>query len=173
MKKQEKESVVAELTEQFNAHACFYIADTSALSANNTNELRRLMFKGGVKMTVAKNTLIRKALEGTGKDFGQVFDVLKGSSSILFSEDTKAPARIIKEFRSKHDKPQLKAAFVQSEVFIGDSQLDALLALKSKNELIGEVIAMLQSPARNVISALQSSGGKLAGLVKTLSEKPE
>ncbi len=125
-------------------------------------------------MTVAKNTLIRKALESTGVDYGQMYGSLKGSSSILFSEDFKAPAKIIKEFRKAGmDKPALKAAFVENEVFIGDNQLDTLLALKTKDELVGDIIALLQSPAKNVISALKSSGGKLAGIVKTLSEKPE
>lgn len=169
MKKQDKFTVVAELTEQINASKCFYITDTSTLPANKTNELRRQMFNGGVKMTVAKNTLIRKALENTGKDYGKLADVLKGSSSIMFSEDFKAPAKIIKEFKI----PSLKAAYVENEVFIGDSQLEVLLALKTKDELVGDIIGLLQSPARNVISALQSSGGKLAGLVKTLSEKKE
>lgn len=173
MKKQDKLTVVAELTEQLNATKCFYITDTSTLSSNKTNELRRQMFNGGVKMTVAKNTLIRKALENTGKDYGQLADVLKGSTSIMFSEDFKAPAKIIKEFRKKTEIPYLKAAFVENEVFIGDSQLEVLIALKTKDELVGDIIGMLQTPARNVISALQSSGGKLAGIVKTLSEKKE
>ncbi len=174
MKKQEKYDVVAELTAHLNTSKCFYITDTSQLSAGKTNELRRVMFKGGVKMTVAKNTLIRKALESTGVDYGQMYGSLKGSSSILFSEDFKAPAKIIKEFRKAGmDKPALKAAFVENEIFIGDNQLDTLIALKTKDELVGDIIALLQSPAKNVISALKSSGGKLAGIVKTLSEKPE
>ena len=173
MKKQEKLDVVAELTQHLNNAKCFYITDTSELSAGKTNELRRLMFKGGVKMTVAKNTLIRKALESTGVDYSQLFGALKGSSSVLFSEDFKAAAKIIKEFRKSNDKPILKAAYVENEVFLGDNQLDTLLSLKTKDELVGDIIGLLQSPAKNLISALQSSGGKLAGIVKTLSEKPE
>jgi large subunit ribosomal protein L10 len=173
MKKQDKHSVVAELAENISKSKCFYITDTSDLTAIKANELRRLMFKGGVKMTVAKNTLIQKALESTGVDYGKMLDVLKGQSSMLFAEDFKATAKIIKEFRGKNAKPVMKAAFVANEVFIGDDQLDALLALKSKEELVGEIIGLLQSPARNVISALQSSGGKLAGLMKTLSDKAE
>lgn len=171
MKKQEKQDVVADLKENFSSYKCFYITDTSTLTAIKTNELRRMMFKGGVKMTVAKNTLIRKAMEGTGVDYGQLFDTLKGSSSLLFSADAKAPAKIIKEFRKKSDRPFLKGAFVENDVFIGDEQLDTLLKLKSKEELVGEIIGMLQAPARNVISALQASSGKLAGIVKALEEK--
>jgi large subunit ribosomal protein L10 len=172
MKKQEKYDVVAELTDHLTKSKCFYITDTSGLSANKTNELRRIMFKGGVKMTVAKNTLIRKALESTGVDFGSMYGSLKGSSSILFTEDFKTPAKIIKDFRKGNNIPALKAAYVENEVFIGDNQLDTLIALKTKDELIGDIIALLQSPAKNVISALKSSGGKLAGIVKTLSENP-
>lgn len=173
MKKQDKYDVAASLAEQISASKCFYITDTSALTGKKTNELRRVMFNNGVKMTVAKNKLIRKALEGSSVDYSELYGVLKGSSSLLFSEDFKAPAKIIKEFRKAGTVPSLKAAYVESEVFIGDDQLDTLLALKTKDELVGEIIGLLQSPAKNVISALQSSGGKLAGVVKTLSERPE
>jgi large subunit ribosomal protein L10 len=174
MKKQEKIDMVAELTEKFQKYNFVYITDSSSLTANKTNELRRTYHKGGVKMQVAKNTLIKKAIENSGKNYGEILNSLKGSSSsLLFADDVKSPARIIKEFRKKSDKPVLKAAYVNSDIFIGDDQIDALLTLKSKEDLIGEIIGLLQSPAKNVISALQSGGNKLAGIVKTLSERPE
>jgi large subunit ribosomal protein L10 len=122
-------------------------------------------------MQVAKNTLIQKALEAVGGDYSELFDALKGSSTIMFSESAKAPAKLIKELRKTGDKPVLKAAYIDSAIFIGDNQLDALVNLKSKEELIGEIIGLLQSPAKNVISALQSGGNTIAGLVKTLQER--
>ncbi|MFN5921048.1 MAG: 50S ribosomal protein L10, partial [Bacteroidota bacterium] len=143
------------------------------LNAQKTSELRRAFFKDGVVMQIAKNTLIEKAIERTDKNFGALIDTLKGNTALLFAQDSKIPAKIIKEFRKSTDKPYLKGAYIDTDIFVGDDQLEALIKLKSKNELIGEVIGLLQSPAKNVISALQSSGGKLAGIVKTLSERPE
>jgi large subunit ribosomal protein L10 len=124
-------------------------------------------------MEVSKNTLIKKAMERTGKDYGALVDTLKGNTALLFAQDGKAPAKIIKDFRKDGNRPYLKGAYIDTDVFIGDDQLEALIRLKSKNELIGEVIGLLQSPASNVISALQSGKNTLAGLVKTLSERPE
>jgi large subunit ribosomal protein L10 len=124
-------------------------------------------------MQVAKNTIIRKAMERSGNDYSGLFDVLKGSSSIMFCETANVPAKVIKDFRKKNDKPLLKGAFVESSVYVGDNSLTALADLKSKNELIADIIALLQSPAKNVISGLSSGGGKLAGIVKSLSEKKE
>jgi large subunit ribosomal protein L10 len=143
------------------------------MDAQKTSALRRAFFKEGIVMEVAKNTLIEKAIEKSEKNFGEISNVLKGNTALLFSNDSKSPAKIIKDFRKKDAKPSLKGAYIDSDIFIGDDQLDALTKLKSRNELIGEVIGLLQSPAQNVISALQSSGGKLAGIVKTLSERPE
>jgi large subunit ribosomal protein L10 len=124
-------------------------------------------------MEVAKNTLIGKAIEKCGRDLSGLVDTLKGNSALMFCDDMKAPAKVIKEFRRKNEKPYLKGACIDADVYIGDNQLDTLMALKTRNELIGDIIGLLQSPAQNVISALQSSGGKLAGIVKTLSERPE
>jgi large subunit ribosomal protein L10 len=161
MRKEEKGLVIDALVEKFTQYKNIYITDISSLNAKNIN------------LEVAKNTLIQKAFEKSGRDFGALVDTLKGNSAIMFSEDMKAPAKAIKEFRKKDTIPALKGACIDSDVFIGDNQLEALIALKSKNELIGEIIGLLQSPAQNVISALQSGGNTLAGVVKTLSERPE
>lgn len=171
MNRTEKEAVVAELTETFRNNNFVYLADTTGLTANATNQLRRMLFENGVSMRVVKNTLVKLAMENSGKDFGDLVGQLKGTSAVLVSENLKAPAVSLKKFRANGDKPVLKGAFIDNGIFIGDNQLDALVNLKSKEDLIGDVIALLQSPARNVISALQSSGHKLAGIVKTLQEK--
>ena len=173
MKKEEKDKIIDALAEQLSAYKNFYITDTSSLTVETTNNLRRLCFNKGVKMQVAKNTLIQKALEKTGENYENLFEVLKGSSTILFAEGGNVPAKLIKEFRRKSDKPILKGAFIENSVYIGDEQLETLANLKTKNELVADIIALLQSPAKNVVSALQSGGGKLAGILKTLSEKTE
>lgn len=173
MNKVEKGEIIAQLTQKLNEYKYIYVTDVSSLNAQKTSDLRRAFFKDGIEMEVAKNTLIEKAIEKTDKNFGELVDTLKGNTALLFAQDSKSPAKIIKAFRKDGDKPQLKGAYIDTDIFIGDNQLDALVALKSKNELIGEIIGLLQSPAQQVISALQSSGGKLAGIVKTLSEKPE
>lgn len=173
MNRDQKAEVVNELTNKFNEYKYIYVTDVSSLDAQKTNQLRREFFKGGIEMEVSKNTLIKKAMERTGKDYGALVDTLKGNTALLFAQDAKSAAKIIKDFRKDKDKPYLKGAYIDTDVFIGDNQLDALIALKSKNELIGEIIGLLQSPASNVISALQSGGGKIAGIVKTLSERPE
>ena len=171
MRKEEKHEVVLALTETIAEYGNFYITDTANLSVAKVNDIRRKCFENGIKMQVAKNKLIRKAMEASEGDFSEMFDVLKGSSSILFSRTANAPAKLIKQLRKSGDKPVLKAAYIDSAVFIGDNQLDALVNLKSKEELVADIIALLQSPAKNVISGLQSGGNKLAGIVKTLQER--
>ena len=171
MNKEEKYDLVLALTEQMKEYGNFYITDTSNLTVAKVNDIRRKCFDADIKMQVTKNSLIKKAMEAAGGDFAPIYDVLKGSSSILFSKSATAPAKLIKQLRKAGDKPVLKAAYIDSAIFIGDNQLDTLTKLKSKEQLIGEVIGLLQSPAKNVISALQSGGNTLAGLVKTLQER--
>lgn len=178
MNKEQKSQVIEALSQKFAEYQNIYITDVANLDAKKTSDLRRALFNAGIEMQIAKNTLIEKAMEKSGRDFGGLADTLKGNTALMFSADMKAPAKVIKEFRkgSKgkgEEKPYLKGALIDVDSFIGDNQLDALMALKTKNELIGDIIGLLQSPAKNVISALQSSGGKLAGIVKTLSERPE
>ncbi|RYY06211.1 MAG: 50S ribosomal protein L10 [Sphingobacteriaceae bacterium] len=171
MKKEEKFEVVNALTEQIKEYGNFYITDTSNLTVAKINAIRRKCFESDIKIQVAKNSLIKKAVEAIGGDFTPMYDALKGSSSIMFSKSTNAPAKLIKELRKSGEKPVLKAAYIQSSFFIGDNQLDALINLKSKEQLIGDIIGLLQSPAKNVVSALQSGGNKLAGILKTLEER--
>lgn len=171
MTKEEKHDLVLALTEQMNEFGNFYITDTSNLTVAKINDIRRKCFESDITMKVAKNSLIQKAIEATGGDFTSIYDVLKGSSSILFSKSATAPAKLIKQLRKKSDKPILKAAYIDSAIFIGDNQIDTLINLKSKEQLIGEIVGLLQSPAKNVISALQSGGNILAGVVKTLQER--
>jgi large subunit ribosomal protein L10 len=171
MNKEEKHELVIALTEQMKEYGNFYITDTSDLTVAKINNIRRQCFESDITMKVAKNSLIKKAMDAIGGDFSPIHDVLKGSSSILFSKSSTAPAKLIKKLRKKGEKPILKAAYIDSSIFIGDNQLDTLINLKSKEQLIGEIIGLLQSPAKNVISALQSGGNILAGVVKTLQER--
>jgi len=171
MRKEEKLEIVQELTEQIREYGNFYIADTADLTVVGINAIRRKFFEKEIPIRVAKNTLIRKAMEAAGIDAPEFDSVLKGSSTILFSSIANAPAKLIKELRKTGDKPILKGAYIDSALFIGDNQLDALATLKSKEELVGDIIGLLQSPAKNVISGLQSGGNKLAGIVKTLQER--
>jgi len=171
MNKEEKYDLVVALTEQMKEYGNFYITDTSDLTVAKINNIRRQCFEADITMQVAKNSLIKKAMEAAGGDYTPIYDVLKGSSSILFSKSATAPAKLIKQLRKKGDKPVLKAAYIDSAIFIGDNQLDTLTKLKSKEQLIGEIVGLLQSPAKNVISALQSGGTILAGVVKTLQER--
>ena len=171
MKKEEKYEVVNALAEQIKEYGNFYVTDTSNLTVAKINAIRRKCFESDIKIQVAKNSLIKKAVEAVGGDFTPMYDSLKGSSSIMFSKSTTAPAKLIKELRRTGDKPLLKAAYVESAFFIGDTQLDALVNLKSKEQLVGEIIGLLQSPAKNVISALQSGGNIIAGVVKTLQDR--
>lgn len=172
MTREDKSNEIQTLKQNLEEANVFYIADSSTLNVAEVNDLRRLCFKNDVKLKVAKNTLVKKALESIeGANYEELYPVLSGPTSLMFSATANAPAKIIKEFRKKHDKPVLKAAFIDSDCFIGDEQVEALAALKSKEELVGEVIGLLQSPAKNVIAALQSGGSKLAGILKTLSER--
>jgi len=174
MKKEEKSLVIDSLVEQLANNSHFYLTDVASLTAEKTSQLRRLCFNKQIKMVVVKNSLLKKAMErSTAKDYQPLLSSLKGSTAIMFSEVANEPAKIIKEFRKKNDKPLLKAAFVEESSYIGDNQLDVLANMKSKNEVIGDIIALLQSPAKNVISGLKASGGKLAGIVKTLSDRKE
>lgn len=171
MKKEEKDQFIKTLTEQLNEASNLYFADISALNADATSQLRRLCFKRNVRLQVVKNSLLKKAMERSEKDFSPLYGILKENTSLMFSNKATEPAKVIKEFRKKYDKPVLKGAYVMDMHFIGDHELDTLIAIKSKEELIADLISLLQSPMRNVISGLQSSGGKLAGILKTLSEK--
>jgi large subunit ribosomal protein L10 len=171
MKKEEKNKLIASLSETLANNNNIYITDISDLNVETTSKLRRLCFKRNVELQVVKNTLLQKAMERSEKDFSSLYEILKGSTSIMLAEAGNVPAKLIKEFRKTNKRPILKGAYVQETCFVGDDQLDALVNLKSRKELIGDIIGLLQSPACNVISALQSSGGKLAGIVKTLSEK--
>ncbi len=172
MTREEKSQVIQDLTQTLADNNNIYLADISDLNAETTSNLRRACFKAGVKLSVVKNTLLAKAMEASDKDFGDLPSVLKGNTSIMLAESANAPAKLIKEFRKKtKDRPLLKGAFAEESVYIGDDQLDALVDIKSREELIGEIIGLLQSPAKNVVSALQSGGNKLSGIVKTLSER--
>lgn len=154
MTREEKSIAIEDLTAKLAESNIVYIADTSGLDAETTSNLRRACFKAGIKLEVVKNTLLEKAMEASDKEFGDLPSVLKGNSSIFISEVANAPAKIMKDFRKKSDKPVFKGAFINSEIYIGDNLLDSLAALKSKEEVIGEIIGLLQSPAKRVLSAL-------------------
>jgi large subunit ribosomal protein L10 len=171
MKKEEKDQVVDALVEKLNATKNFYLTDTSSLTVEKTNVFRRSCFKKNIELKVVKNTLLKKAFDRLEMDYSPLYAVLKGSTAVMFTDSVNEPAKLIKEFRRTNEKPVLKAAYVEESFYIGDNQIDALISIKTKNEVIGEIIGLLQSPAKNVLSALQSSGGKLAGIVKTLSER--
>jgi len=171
MTREEKATVIQDLTAQLGDNSTIYLADISGMDAVTTSNLRRACFKANIKLAVVKNTLLAKAMEASDREFGELPSVLKGNTSLMFSEVGNAPAKLIKNFRKKSEKPLLKGAFVEEAVYIGDENLDVLVSIKSKEEMIGEIIGLLQSPAKNVISGLKSGGGKLAGILKTLSEK--
>ncbi len=173
MNKDQKNEVIEALKEKFNQYNNFYVTNTEALSVGQIGKLRRICFNKNVEMKVAKNTLIKKALESIDAErYSGMFESLNGVTALMFSENAKEPALIISTFRTegKTDKPVLKAAYIDSDVFVGNDQLETLKTLKSKNDLIGEIIGLLQSPAKNVISGL-NAGGKLASLVKALEER--
>jgi len=171
MTREEKDQIIDSIVENLSNHNTIYITDVSNLTVEKTNDLRRACFKHNIKLNVAKNTLIRKAMEKMENDYSELFETLKGSSAIMYCDTGNAPAKLIKDFRKTSDRPILKSAWVESAVFIGDNSLDSLAALKSKNELIADIIALLQSPAKNVISGLKSGGSKIAGILKTLEER--
>lgn len=173
MKKREKDQLIDTLAGELKQANYLYITDISDLTVEKSNKLRRLCFKRNVQLRVVKNTLLRKAMERSEKDFSELYGILKGASSVMFADSAKLPAQLIKEFRKTSPKPILKGAYILESVYIGDNMLETLLVLKSKNELIADIIFTLQSPAKNVISALQSGGQILSGVLKTLSEKPE
>ncbi len=171
MTKVEKSQVIEALTTQLTDGNIIYLTDISGLNALETSNLRRACFKANIRLAVVKNTLLEKAMEKSDKDFGELPSVLKGNTSLMFSDIGNAPAKLIKEFRKKSKLPLLKGAYVEQSIYVGDDQLDSLVSIKSKEELIGDIITILQSPAKNVISALQSGGNRLSGILKTLSEK--
>jgi len=173
MIKKEKKELIDSLTEQLQAHSNFYLVDVSTLNAADTSKLRRMCFNRGIQLRVVKNTLLKKAMVQVDKDYGELEVALKGHTSLMFAETGNAPAKLIKEFRKKSDYPFLKAAYIEDMVYVGDEQLDFLASIKSKNELIADVVALLQSPVKNVVSALQSGGNKLSGILETLSEKAD
>ncbi|SHE87151.1 LSU ribosomal protein L10P [Psychroflexus salarius] len=173
MTREEKAKVIEDITGHLAEAPSIYLADISGLNAGTTSDLRRACFKADVKLMVVKNTLLAKAMESSDKEFGELPSILKGNTSILLSQTGNAPAKVIKNFRKKIDKPILKGAFVDEAIYVGDDYLDTLVNIKSKEEVIGDIVSLLQSPAKNVISALKSGGSKLSGILETLSEKPE
>tara|TARA_B100001057_G_C22469488_1_gene802047 strand:- start:92 stop:613 length:522 start_codon:yes stop_codon:yes gene_type:complete len=173
MTREEKNKAIDELSAQLVDNKNFYLTDIAGLNAESNSDLRRLCYKSNVKVQVIKNTLLRKAMEKNDVDFAQMYNSLKGNTAIMFAESTNAPAKIIKEFRKKEDKPLLKSAYIEESFYFGDDQVEVLCTLKSKDELIGEIITLLQSPPKTVISSLQSARSQLSGILKTLSERSE
>ncbi|MCD4666173.1 MAG: 50S ribosomal protein L10 [Bacteroidales bacterium] len=171
MRKEEKNQLIDSLTKQLNENNNIYLADISELNAEDTSNLRRLCFKKDIKLTVVKNTLLKRAMGNSEKNLDDFYEVFSGPTSVMFAEAGNAPAKLIKEFRKTSNKPVLKGAYVEEVIYLGDDQLELLVNIKSKNELLGDIVALLQSPAKNVISALQSGGQNLSGIIKTLSEK--
>jgi large subunit ribosomal protein L10 len=174
MRKELKGQIIDNLVDEINSYPHLYITDVSGLNAADTSALRRMCFDMSIKLVVTKNTLLKKAFERSNGKYDELYGVLKAPSAVMFSTEGSTPAKLIKEFRKKNKKlerPEIKAAYVEESIYVGENLLDTLVAIKTKNELIGDVVALLQSPARNVISALQSGGQTIAGLVKTLSER--
>jgi large subunit ribosomal protein L10 len=172
MTREEKAKYIDVLAAELNDANIFYLADTADLTVEVVNNLRRRCFQSDIKMRVVKNTLLAKAMDRvTDKDFGDLRSTLAGATSIMFSEVGNVPAKLIQEFRKKNAKPILKGAYIDQAVFVGDNQLDTLVSLKSKEELIGEIIGLLQSPMKNVVSGLNGAGGKIAGILKTLEAR--
>ena len=172
MTKEEKAQYIEGLTAELKESGIFYLADTSELTVEAINNLRRKCFQNNVSLRVVKNTLLSKAMDNVSdKDFGDLKGVLSGPTSVMFAEVGNAPAKIIKDFRKKNDKPILKGAYIEEAIYIGDNQIDALTEIKSKEELIGDIIALLQSPAKNIVSGLKGQGGKIAGILETLSNR--
>ena len=173
MRKEDKQVLIDSILNELKACPNFYLTDVSDLNAEKTSQLRRQCFNSGVKMIVVKNALLHKAMQQMEKDYEGLYDVLKGSTALMLCETGNAPAKLIKNFRKTNDRPILKGAFIEECCYIGDDMIDALCNVKSKNDLIADVIALLQSPMKNIISGLQSGGHKLSGILETLSERPE
>ncbi len=173
MRREEKNAIINSLAERLKEYSHFYLTDTAQLNAADTSDLRRKCFENNIKLIVVKNTLLQRALEQSNGNFEELYPVLKGTTSIMFTQSGNGPAKLIKEFRRKHDKPVLKGAYVEESVYLGDNMLDALVSVKTREELIGDIIMLLQSPAKNVISALQSGGNKIHGVLETLSKREE
>ena len=171
MRREEKNAIIDSLTTRLKEYNHFYLTDTAQLNAADTSNLRRKCFENDIKLVVVKNTLLKRALEQSGMNLEELFPVLKGTTSIMFSQSVNSPAKLIRDFRKKHDKPVLKGAYVQESIYLGDEMLETLVSIKTKEELIGDIILLLQSPAKNVISALQSGGNILHGVLETLSKK--
>jgi large subunit ribosomal protein L10 len=172
MNKDQKAQYIEDLAQDLSKANIFYLADTAALTVETINQLRRRCFQQNIELRVVKNTLLAKAMAKVeGRNYENLASVLSGPTSIMFAEVGNAPAKLIKDFRKKNDKPVLKGAYIEEAIFIGDNQLDMLEAIKSREELIGDIIGLLQSPAKNVISGLTSGGAKIAGILKTLEER--
>ena len=171
MRKEEKDQLVDAMVNDLNNSSVIYLADTSELNAETTSNLRRLCFSRNIKLNVVKNTLLKRAMEKSDKNLEELYTALKGPTSMMFSDTGNGPARLIKDFRKKSDRPILKAAFIEDVAYLGNDQLEALVNIKSKEELLGDLLALLQSPVKNVVSALQSGGQNLTGVLKTLSER--
>ena len=173
MRKEDKQVLIDSILSDLKACPNFYLTDVSDLNAEKTSQLRRQCFNSGVKMIVVKNALLHKAMQQMEKDYEGLYDVLKGSTALMLCETGNAPAKLIKSFRKTSDRPILKGAYIEECCYIGDDMIDALCNVKSKNDLIADVIALLQSPMKNIISGLQSGGNKLSGILETLSDRPE
>jgi len=171
MNREEKAQYIDDLAAELSATNILYLTDTAELTVETVNNLRRRCFQTNISLKVVKNSLLKKAMDRVeGKNYGELRDLLKGSTSIMISQEANAPARLIQEFRKKNDKPILKGAYIEEAIFVGDNQLIALETMKSKEELIGEIVGLLQSPIKNVVSGLKGSGGKIAGILKTLEQ---
>ena len=173
MKREEKSKAITEITDVLSNNGIIYLTDISGLNSIETSNLRRLCFKSGVKLAVMKNTFLEQAMTASDKDFGDLLETLKGNTSLMLSDVGNAPAKVIKDFRRKSDRPILKGAIIENDIYLGDEQLELLSSIKSKEEIIGEIVLLLQSPARNIISALKSSSSKLSGIIQTLSNREE
>jgi len=173
MKREEKDIIVNNLVDHLKESPHFYLTDASELNAEATSLLRRKCFESDIKMVVVKNTLLKRALEQVETEVDELYDVLKGSTAVMFTDTGNAPAKIIKDFRKKFEKPLIKAAYVEESIYIGDDQLDNLVNIKSKEELLGDLIGLLQSPVKTVMSQLQSGANTLTGVLETLSNKSE
>ena len=173
MTREEKSNMIESIKSNLDSNSTVYLADCSGLDADSTSKLRRACFKSKIKLSIVKNTLLFRAMDEVDKDFGELKSLLKGNTTLMLSDIGNAPAKVIKNFRKKSEKPILKGAFVEESIYLGDDLLETLVNIKSKEELLGEIVSLLQSPTKNLISALKSSGSKISGVLKTLSEKNE